>query len=290
MSLKLNSQTKVGREAGFTIIELMIATAVFSGVLIIMIYGVLNFYNVYNKSTISASIQNAAINISDAVAQNIKLSQYQQWYPTSPTPPQDWAYGACFGNTEFVYRLDITLGETEQAPFTVPSTPPYNQYGPPFVLYEMPAPSPCAYTNPDQNPGYPTSYPWTNSNWSLGTSLIGDHYRLLDFSVSCVSFPGFPNDTCTSGGAGNGGATSNTNWLIDIKLAYTSGGSTGGGDDLLCSPSLGNTKGGCTPTAQALGNLSYNNATINTDIQCRPSAGSQFCYVDEIKSIVGTRF
>lgn len=61
-------------EAGFTIVELMIATIVFSVILLISTYGIINIGRLYRKSLNSNQTQQAARSIIDTVAQNIKFT------------------------------------------------------------------------------------------------------------------------------------------------------------------------------------------------------------------------
>ena len=61
-------------QSGFTIIELMIATLVFSVILLVATYGILNVGRLYRKSLTSNQTQQAARSILDTVSQNIKFN------------------------------------------------------------------------------------------------------------------------------------------------------------------------------------------------------------------------
>lgn len=60
-------------QSGFTIIELMIATLVFSIVLIVVTVGVLKFTNAYYKGVNAATVQSTARTITDKVSQAVQF-------------------------------------------------------------------------------------------------------------------------------------------------------------------------------------------------------------------------
>ena len=60
--------------AGFTIVELMIATLVFSVILTIATVGILNIGRLYRKSLTQSQTQQVARTILDTVSQNIKFN------------------------------------------------------------------------------------------------------------------------------------------------------------------------------------------------------------------------
>ena len=86
-------------QSGFTIVELMIATMVFSVILLVVTYGVLHFTNDYYKGINSSTTQNTARNVIDSVAQAIQFSGGPVQATTTPN-----GY-VCAGNQEFVYAL-----------------------------------------------------------------------------------------------------------------------------------------------------------------------------------------
>lgn len=96
-----------------------------------------------------------------------------------------------------------------------------------------------------------------------GTSLIGYHYRLVAFTITNLASP-------------------SAEWLINLKIAYTSGGTNDLGDDALCSPSIRNS---CSSSTSILSKANYS----NSDITCKGGLSLQFCYVDQLQSIVDVR-
>jgi prepilin-type N-terminal cleavage/methylation domain-containing protein len=67
------SQTNT-TQSGFTIVELMIATAVFSLVLLVILYGVLSFTHAYYSGVNASATQNDARTIVNAIAQSVEFS------------------------------------------------------------------------------------------------------------------------------------------------------------------------------------------------------------------------
>ncbi|MBL8121325.1 prepilin-type N-terminal cleavage/methylation domain-containing protein [Candidatus Saccharibacteria bacterium] len=61
------------RSAGFTVVELMIATLVFSVILMVITFGVLSFTNRYYKGVNSSATQAAAQNIIDTLTQSVQF-------------------------------------------------------------------------------------------------------------------------------------------------------------------------------------------------------------------------
>lgn len=65
--------TKERKQSGFTILELIIATAVFSVVLLILTYGILQIGRTYYRGITSSRTQNVARAISDEIVQNLQF-------------------------------------------------------------------------------------------------------------------------------------------------------------------------------------------------------------------------
>lgn len=72
MASKNNHHQK--QEAGFTIIELMIASLVFSVILVVITVGITSFTRSYYKGVRSSAVQNRARTVVDTVAQSIEFS------------------------------------------------------------------------------------------------------------------------------------------------------------------------------------------------------------------------
>lgn len=99
----MNRQTKPhmyqSRQAGFTIVELMIATLAFALVLVIITTGVLHFTASYYKGVSSSATQTDAEGVIDTISQAVQ-------YSTVPASETDGSEGFfCAGSKLFVYDL-----------------------------------------------------------------------------------------------------------------------------------------------------------------------------------------
>src|SRR5262249_25193419 len=62
------------RQAGFTIVELMVATLVFSTILIVITYGVLSFTRAYYNGVTNSTTQDTARNIISTISQAVEFN------------------------------------------------------------------------------------------------------------------------------------------------------------------------------------------------------------------------
>ena len=102
------SMTRPNSETGFTIIELMIATLVFSMVLILITVGVLSFTKAYYRGINQSNTQNTARTLMENVAQAIQFSGDQVTSPIDTTG-SNGSVGFCIGSTRYSYLLGYQL-------------------------------------------------------------------------------------------------------------------------------------------------------------------------------------
>jgi len=139
-------------QAGFTIVELMIATLVFSVILIAITVGVVTFTNDYYRGINSSTTQNVARNIIDTVSQAIQFNDANV-VPMPALSPTTY----CIGSVQFDFVLSKELGtDTNHA------------------LWETPS-SGCAAISP----------PIVTSK-----ELLGPKMRLANFSINPVGLAG----------------------------------------------------------------------------------------------------
>jgi prepilin-type N-terminal cleavage/methylation domain-containing protein len=67
---------KISNKKGFTIIELMIAVTVFSMVLLILSYGIINIGRMYYKNITSARTQEASRSVMDEISGSVQFSSH----------------------------------------------------------------------------------------------------------------------------------------------------------------------------------------------------------------------
>lgn len=95
-------------QSGFTIVELMISTVIFSMVLLLLTTGVIGFTKSYYKGITSTNTQRVARVISDDITQTIQSSS-QVPYFFKPLPTPDGYGGFCVGNVSYAYHLGYEL-------------------------------------------------------------------------------------------------------------------------------------------------------------------------------------
>lgn len=126
------------QQGGFTVLELLVATMVFSVVLLLLTFGILQIGRIYYKGVTSASTQETARTVIDLVARDIQFSGGA--FAKDPTPPGDGATGFyCVGNHRYSYILDRQLS-------TSPTPGVQSAHG--LVVDEV---SPCNFATGPQN-------------------------------------------------------------------------------------------------------------------------------------------
>lgn len=101
-------------QAGFTIVELMIATIVFSIVLMLVTIGLLQISRTYYKGITTAKTQQVTRSIMDQISQSIQFSASGANSVTFPsaTPAPSTPTAFCINNTRYTYQLDKQLSDT----------------------------------------------------------------------------------------------------------------------------------------------------------------------------------
>lgn len=92
--------------AGFTIIELLIATLVFSVVMLLIAVGVMQFNHAYYSGITQTNTQDTARSILEQISQDIQFSGDQV---TSPIGSAGSEQGFCIGSDRYSYRLGWQL-------------------------------------------------------------------------------------------------------------------------------------------------------------------------------------
>lgn len=108
----------VRRSGGFTIVELMIATTVFSLVLVVLTVGVMEFTRSYYKGVTASSTQNAARTTIEDVTQGVQFSglQVRPLDPKGPdgtSDPRLESHGFCVGSTRYSFLPGWQLKDTK---------------------------------------------------------------------------------------------------------------------------------------------------------------------------------
>lgn len=109
------------RDRGFTIVELLVALAVFSVVLVVVTAAIIQISRVYYKGITETKVQATARSVMDTISQGIQFGGGTiSGTPSSVTPGSSYAF--CIGNQEYSYRPGFKLtdntpgaGETNYA-------------------------------------------------------------------------------------------------------------------------------------------------------------------------------
>lgn len=164
-------------QRGFTIIELMIATAVLSTMLIAISVIMINIGNLYYKGLNQAKVQQAARDITAELADSLQLSAL----PPRPALPSGGASAYCIGTTRYTYVIGVQIG-----------TPLHASGGSIFkhVLWRdtIHSADTCLPANlASDNPSIHSDGGGTDA--SDGTELMVPRSRLINFSISSVVSP-----------------------------------------------------------------------------------------------------
>jgi prepilin-type N-terminal cleavage/methylation domain-containing protein len=214
---------KQNHQAGFTIVELLIATLVFSMVLVVVTIGVMTFTKSYYRGITQSNTQNTARSVIENITQAIQFSGDKVTSPIG-TAGSGSSVGFCIGNQRYSYRLGWQL---------VDGTPSVALKQTNHELM-MDNSGDCSGMNAQDVTTTPT-----------GTELLSPHMRVAKLSVGQIG--------------------STNMYKVTLRVVY-------GDAALLYSPS-GNAAGAAAP-----------------DAACKVSiAGSQFCAVSELSSVVGKR-
>ncbi len=188
---RIHTSTK---ESGFTIVELMVATLVFSVILTVITVGVMSFTNRYYKGANVSTTQNAAQSILDTITQAIQFgSAIVQ--PTSPTSNY-----FCAGGYAFTYDKGILYTGSQTG------------------LYMAPMGSTCAATTTGGKQLLGSNMRITNL--TVSNAVSGSHL----YSVSITVVFG-ANDLLCSPSQGNcNGSSMTTFWPVsDVQCKRTTG-------------------------------------------------------------------
>lgn len=246
---------KPAGSAGFTIIELLIATLIFSLVLLLVTAGVMQFTRQYYKGVISSNTQNTARAIIDDVTRSIQFTTGSLYVLTSTTlipntDPAAPALGYCIGETKrYSFALNAQVTEGTASNGLHQSNHALVTDGISGCSTATPA---LDVRNPDilTNPDIQTGRALLNAR-----ELVGERMRLSKFTIEPVpSMPG--------------------TYTITVRVVY-------GDDDLLCTPSVPDS---CVNRNATPDPLSAADALI-----CKSTIGSQFCAVSELTTTVKKR-
>lgn len=108
---------KKRNQTGFTMVEFLIATAVFSMVLLLMAYSIVFIGKIYFKGIATNRTQDASRHIVDDVASAIQFGRSDSPAEFMPNPVDDTADGVtrrafCLGGVRYSFAVNAVLGDT----------------------------------------------------------------------------------------------------------------------------------------------------------------------------------
>lgn len=194
---------RIREQKGFTIVELMIATAVFSMVLLLLAAAIVHIGRIYYKGAITNRVQETSRSIADEVAQAVQFSRSVP-RPSSGTVTPGVASAYCIEGVRYTYMLDRAQGTgTGQSRHVL-----WRDYG---NFTDACQPANLSAANPSSGCVGCTG----------GQELLGDAMRLQNFKI------------CT--GTDGGCEASEGMWSIVIIVAYgTDDVFDGNGENRVC--------------------------------------------------------
>lgn len=102
MRLPNKQWRKNNSQAGFTLLELMIATTIFSVILLLCTYGLVQVGRTYYKGITQTRTQQATSNIMDTITQGIQFGAAE---PGGQLPPSTGSGTFCLGSSQFQYAI-----------------------------------------------------------------------------------------------------------------------------------------------------------------------------------------
>lgn len=240
------------QQRGFTIVELLVATAVLSTILLIVTISIVGIGNLYYKGFNQARIQSSVRTLTDELALKLQLFDGTRFSNLAVpiAPPASVAdtiiHTTCIGSTRYSYILNTQMGTT------------LNLGGNKDVKHVLWRDSigtgSCAVL---------TSFWYSNTPSAGGTELVAPHSRLSTFAVQPMA-PG--------------------QYKISIGVAYGDG-------DLLCNngsayPDDCAAEAGDTDAAHR---TALTHPAKPQDIVCRSHIGTQFCATSALQTTVVKR-
>lgn len=243
------------QQQGFTIIELIIATAVLSVMLVLVTVLMINIGNLYYKGINQARVQDSVRNINDTIGGQLKLSDK---VPSQAVSADGNTHAYCIGSKRFTYVLGVQVGHQALDASGHPTGSTYQH-----VLWEDTNPSPgtCFINAPSgPNPGTSSPVDLTQNPASSqpdGTEMIAPNSRLTAFCIGAFTVP----SSCSAPVNAPPAGSSKPTYMLTIAEAS-------GDSDLLTNTS---------PLAQ------------NYNTVCVGGKGDQFCATARLQTSIVPR-
>lgn len=167
-------------QKGFTIIELLIATSIFSVILLTALAGFTEIGRIFYKGVSTTSTQNVANQISQDILGNFTTAEKVSGpnsYKVSGSTGGTYTY-YCVGNTRYTYNLNYRLDTSTSASHAAPAAGGGGNFG--LLRDVLPGSNACAAPCDDQGS---TTCPVSTVKFNNPTEMLGDNMRLSAFSI-----------------------------------------------------------------------------------------------------------
>jgi prepilin-type N-terminal cleavage/methylation domain-containing protein len=245
---------RLNGQSGFTIVELLVATAVLSVILMIVTVVMVGIGNLYYRGINQARIQSNVRSLTDEISQKLQLSDGSSFTVKNPDPSVPGyhiAHALCIGTTRYNYVLNEQIGSADPV-----SGSPVKH-----VLWrDTIAVDGCSVLDNF----WKEDIPQVGGADDDGSELIAPHSRLSSFDVAQAS--------------------SNQPYHVSIGVAFGDG-------DLLCNHLV---PGDCDANTDEIESGGVHHTALNTahrpyDIICRSRKGDQFCATSALQTTVVQR-
>lgn len=174
------------QQSGFTLVELLIATTVFSVILIAATASLIQIGRMYNKGVISSRTQQAARNVTDELTQSIQFSNGEITtygpVPSQPLPTQV----LCLGTVRYTFVLNAQ--QNKEVPSGQYNTPQYPlQIKHALWKDYLSDDGECQNGSSADTPNLTIDNP--GGNGSGGSDLLSQGMRLIALDVTATSNP-----------------------------------------------------------------------------------------------------
>lgn len=170
---------------GFTIVELMIATLIFSVVLLVVTIGIIQISRVYYKGITEANTQNVTRSVADTISQAI---QFNGGVVTNTSGNATGVF--CVGSQQFSYRLGVKLQDAAVS-------------GSNYALLQSTTPG-CSSSSPVPATGFKELLGPNMRLSNLAVEQTGNNLYKITVKVvygddDLLNNPGSTNPTCKTG-------------------------------------------------------------------------------------------
>jgi len=240
-------------ETGFTILELLIATAILSIILLLVTVVMISIGSLYNKGLSESNTQDTARNIVSQISSQLELSADDATYGQGTVSNVNVS-AYCIGGIRYSFVLNTLPGENGNT-----------------LQHVFWKDVPTGYCNPNFPADLTQSNP-SGASATNGEELISPSTRLTSF---CIGSEVTVNATC------NNSSTLSSPYVVSIGLAF-------GSADLLCD----NNPSPSEPPANNCNatNLSGENlSNINGQVTCRGKTGDEYCGTSYLNTVIDSR-